>query len=238
MELRRYWLILMNRLPIVLGTFVVAFVVAAASVYLAPASVSTFDAQVSIADRPQPIEAASSFYSDDYYSYVASEYANDDLISILESDTFMQAVRARLQSATGGAPAGSIVAKKAHRVVQIDVSSSTTDGAIALAKTVAAILTDASAQSTYFSLFTNRTETVTVVDGPRLIPQAVGRSAPINLAVRALVGLVAGLGLAFLVEYLDDTLRPDDVESVLGWRVVGEIPGPGVPRLEKRAKLA
>jgi hypothetical protein len=38
-----------------------------------------------------------------------------------------------------------------------------------------------------------------------------------------------GIALAFLVEYLDDTLRANEIESLLGWPVVGEIPGRGLP---------
>jgi capsular exopolysaccharide synthesis family protein len=42
--------------------------------------------------------------------------------------------------------------------------------------------------------------------------------------IAALVGLVVALGLAYLLEYLDDSLRsPDDVEAVLGLPTLGAI---------------
>ncbi len=46
-----------------------------------------------------------------------------------------------------------------------------------------------------------------------------------NLLIGLLVGLIAGIGVAFLFEHLDDTFkRPGDVEERLGLSVVGLIP--------------
>jgi capsular polysaccharide biosynthesis protein len=206
-------------------------VAALASVYLLPQGTGSYATALSLAVRPQSNPVSTPlYYSEDYYSYVASEYANDDLIAILESDDFLQAIRARLATGAGGAPAGSIQAKKAHRIVQITISSATGDGGIEIGQAIASLLTGPDAQAKYFSLFTNRIENVAVVDGPRPIAQPAGRNALLNVAARALVGLVAGIGLAFLVEYLDDTIRPGDVEALLGWSVIADIPNRGSPR--------
>jgi hypothetical protein len=68
-----------------------------------------------------------------------------------------------------------------------------------------------------------------VVDGPRIVAQPAGRNALLNVLARSLVGLALGIALVFLVEYLDDTVRANEIESLLGWPVVGEIPGRGLP---------
>lgn len=231
MELRQYWQVMVDRYAVVLGTFVVALAAAIASVYVLPQGSGSYATALSLAVRPEPAVASTTlFYSEDYYSYVASEYANDDLIAILESDDFLQAVRAKLTNEPGGAPVGSIQAKKAHRVVEITISSATGDGGLALGRAMATMLTGPAAQSAYFALFTNRIEDVTVVDGPRLVAQPAGRNALLNVAARALVGLIAGVGLAFLVEYLDDTIRPSDIETLLGLPIVGDIPSRGLPQ--------
>jgi non-specific protein-tyrosine kinase len=48
--------------------------------------------------------------------------------------------------------------------------------------------------------------------------------AVVNTAVAALVGAMVGVGSAFLIEYLDDTVRtPDDVQSATGLSVLGAI---------------
>jgi len=53
----------------------------------------------------------------------------------------------------------------------------------------------------------------------------------LNLALGLLVGLMLGVGLAFLTEYLDDTLKtPDQVEQLLALPSLGVIPAIGKPR--------
>lgn len=234
MELRQYWCVVVDRFNVIAITFAVALVVAVISVFLLPQSTSAFGAAFSLAVRPQPIpETPPLNYSQDYYSYVASEYANDDLIAILQSDDFLKAVQARIQSKTGSGVDGAIDAKKAHRVITIATSSSTPDGALRLAQGIADVLTDQSAQSAYFALFTNRVETVSLIDGPRLVSQPVGRNALLNVAARSAVGLAMGIALAFLIEYLDDTIRVEDARDLFGVPVLGEIPGRALPRPRK-----
>ena len=228
MELRRYWQVVVDRALVVGVTFLVALVVAAASVYQIPQVMSPYQASLSVAVKPAPVQTSPPFYyPEDYYSYVASEYANDDLIAVLESAEFMQSLQTHLASTPGGAPGGSIKATKAHRVVNVTVSSPTAAGAIALSQATIDALTGPDAKSRYFTLFTDRSETVSVVQPPEIVSQPTGRSALLNLAARAVVGLIAGVGLAFLLEYLDDSVRADEVESLLGLPLLAEIPVPG-----------
>ena len=54
------------------------------------------------------------------------------------------------------------------------------------------------------------------------------------------LALAAGLALAFLLDYLDDTVRgPGDLRA-LGLAVLGEVPagGPGAPRWALRRRRA
>jgi len=233
-ELRQYWRVVVDRFAVIGVTFGVALVVAAITVFILPQGSSAYAAQLGLAIRPQPLpQSTNPAYSTDYYDYVASEYANDDLIAILQSDDFLKAVQDRLAKAPGGSVAGGIDAKKAHRVVTITTTSSSADGAVRLAQGVADLLTDPSAQSTYFGLFSNRSESVSITDAPRIVAQPAGRNAALNVAARALVGLALGVALAFLVEYLDDTIRPDEARELFGCPVLAEIPGRGVPRPPK-----
>jgi capsular polysaccharide biosynthesis protein len=232
-ELREYWRVVVDRFPVIAVTFAVAVVVAAISVFVLPQGSSAYAAELGLAIRPKPLPpTANPMYSQDYYDYIASEYANDDLIAILQSDDFLKEVQAALAKAPGGVVTGGIDAKKAHRVVTITTTSSTGDGALRLAQGVNSVLTDPSAQSRYFDLFTNRDLVVSVVDQPRLVAQPAGRNPLLNLVARSLVGLALGVTLAFLVEYLDDTVRPSDA-ALLGSPILAEIPGPGVPRSPK-----
>ncbi len=64
-----------------------------------------------------------------------------------------------------------------------------------------------------------------------VIDRAITPSSPIkpkvrlNVAIAAFLGLFVGIGLAFLLEYLDTTLKTkEEVEHVLGLPVLGQIP--------------
>ena len=47
----------------------------------------------------------------------------------------------------------------------------------------------------------------------------------LNLILAALVGVLGGMGLVFVLEHLDDSLkRPEDVESYIGLPVLASIP--------------
>ncbi|MCZ6768517.1 MAG: polysaccharide biosynthesis tyrosine autokinase, partial [Acidobacteria bacterium] len=64
------------------------------------------------------------------------------------------------------------------------------------------------------------------------VPREVYRPRKgLNLALGLMVGLMLGVGLAFLTEYLDDTLKtPDQVEELLALPSLGVIPAIGKPR--------
>jgi len=238
-ELRQYWRVLTDRAILVVIAFLVALGVAAASVYLIPQTSTPYQAALSVAVKPRlATDTATPYYSTDYYSYIASEYANDDLIAVVESDDFIQGLRARLPTGAGGAASGSVKGTKAHRVVEFTVTSTSAEGAMSLAQGIADTLTSPQTVSKFFDLFANEGQTVTVVQPPRIVSLPAGHNALLNLAARALVGLACGIGLAFLVDYLDDSVRSEDVAPLLGWPIVAEIPDRGLPAIPRGASAA
>jgi len=233
-QLRSYWDIIVSRIGIVIGTFLVALVVAAASVLFVPQIAAPYQASLVLAVKPQPEPGSDNYYRyDGYYAYVSSEYTVDDLINMIQTNDFLQSVRAQIQTKGGSAPSGSLDGKKAHRVVTITASSQTASGALALAQGVANVLTAPNAEQKYFSKFAPENVTVTTIDEPRIVAGPAGRSSVLNIAARALIGLGLGIGLAFLLEYLDDSIKPSDLDSLFSWPIVGEIPGQGLPTPRK-----
>lgn len=56
-------------------------------------------------------------------------------------------------------------------------------------------------------------------------PTPVSPNPPLNMAIAFVVGLMTAVGIAFLLEYLDNTIRTEqDVEKHLGIPVLGAIP--------------
>ena len=46
-----------------------------------------------------------------------------------------------------------------------------------------------------------------------------------NIAIAGVLGIMLGIGLVFLVEYLDNTIKtPEDIERYVGLPVLGIIP--------------
>lgn len=70
-----------------------------------------------------------------------------------------------------------------------------------------------------------RIDNVQVID-PAETPQKPVRPRPVmNIAIAGILGFMIGVGLAFLLEYLDDTLKtPEDIERHLKLPVIGAIP--------------
>ncbi|MCA0970947.1 capsular biosynthesis protein [Halobacillus litoralis] len=55
-------------------------------------------------------------------------------------------------------------------------------------------------------------------------PSPVSPNLPLNIAIALIVGLMAGVGLAFLLEYLDNSIKSEqDIEEVLGLPVMGVV---------------
>lgn len=69
-------------------------------------------------------------------------------------------------------------------------------------------------------------ETNLVVVSPAMLPNApVKPNKTMNMAVALVLGLMVSVGLAFLLNYLDNTVKnPKEAEEVLGLPVLGQIP--------------
>ncbi|MDF2013275.1 YveK family protein [Priestia megaterium] len=56
-------------------------------------------------------------------------------------------------------------------------------------------------------------------------PTPIKPNPLLNIAIAALVGLILGIGLAFVLEYIDNTIkREQDIEKLLGVPALGSIP--------------
>src|SRR5262249_3907246 len=78
-----------------------------------------------------------------------------------------------------------------------------------------------------------KSSNVRVVDAARVPTEPSAPNIPRNLAMALLVGLTAGVGLAFLMETLDNTVRtPEQVQIVAALPPLGIIPLSG--RVEGR----
>jgi len=68
-------------------------------------------------------------------------------------------------------------------------------------------------------------DNVQIID-PAKLPESPVKPRPLlNIAIAAMIGIMAGLGVVFLIEYLDNTIKtPEDVQTYLDLPVMGAIP--------------
>lgn len=228
MELRQYWSIVWDRRLVVLGVTLLALLAAVVSVVALPQPLPSYQATIQLAVTPTRFPELSYQVYSEYYAFLASEYLNDDLINVIEGNGFQDALKARYANRPGGTPSGSVKGKKAHRVVTFTISSDRGEDAMAMAQGIQELLADPGPNDPkYLEMFSAQQPRVVTIDPPRLIVQPGVRRGTFDVAVRTLLGLVVGIALAFLLHYLDDTIRDrDDLERSLGLPVVAEIPAP------------
>lgn len=78
-----------------------------------------------------------------------------------------------------------------------------------------------------------RSDNISVIDPARVPERPFKPDLPVNLALGLLLGLLLGVSAAFLLEYMDETLKtPADVEQKLHLPVLGV-----VPRVEHRTPM-
>ncbi|MFS0596025.1 Wzz/FepE/Etk N-terminal domain-containing protein [Peribacillus frigoritolerans] len=86
--------------------------------------------------------------------------------------------------------------------------------------------------NTVSSIFQNEIKDIMKVDNVSILAKAELKENPIpvkpnpllNIAIAVVVGLMAGIGLAFLLEYFDNTIKDeDDIERLLDLPLLGSI---------------
>lgn len=71
-------------------------------------------------------------------------------------------------------------------------------------------------------------ENVQVMDAARVPTSPIKPQKVLNLAIAFVLGIMVSIGLIFLLEYLDTTIKTEkDIENYLGLSVIGTIPSHG-----------
>ncbi len=232
MELRQYGKIVRRHLWVVILLPLVALI--AGLLFRSP-SVPLYQAtvRVTIGVVPSPNTPPT---GEDLYNYeLASEYFADDFSEVVKSGAFAQDVSNRLRpqgvEVEPGAIQGFTVAQKQHRILSIIITWPDQGGVKAIAQATIAALEEESHK--YFPQLGIAEAQLFVIDGPSIPGWAPVRLGPslqerLDLPIRLLLGLIAGLGLAFLLDYLDDAIREAKEMEALGIPVLGRIPAPSI----------
>jgi capsular polysaccharide biosynthesis protein len=217
MELRQYWRIVWRRWWLIATMLVIVSVVSLITYREpAPAFQATMRFSVGI-EGIEPVAAISGEGRSD--AWLASEYLADDLSEVLKGGEFAALISRQVDLAV---PAGRISASREHRIMSVSITWHDQEQVGKLAGAVVAAVEDGGAG--FFPQLGDIDASAVLIDGPHIGP--VGRSLKdkLDLPIRLLVAMAAGVALAFLWEYLDDTVRDRAEAEALGVDVLGEIP--------------
>jgi capsular polysaccharide biosynthesis protein len=227
MELREYWRIIRRRwwMPVALVGSVALLSALQLRIWQAQAVSYAASMRMLVGVLPAA-DADIAAYDPRYYGWLTSEYLVDDFTEVVRSELFARNVSARLADQTiivpPGAIQGSAATGKQHRIITLNFSWGDPAQIAAIANAAADELMENA--SYYFSQLGSDGAGVTLLDGPTV--SAVGPSlrSRLELPLRLLLALVIGLGLVFLLAYLDTTLRREEDVAALGLTLLGAIP--------------
>ncbi|WP_017379287.1 YveK family protein [Paenisporosarcina sp. TG-14] len=138
---------------------------------------------------------------------------------IIKSSAILDKVAEELDLPSAGALNGQITvnSEQNSQVVNITVQDQSPTLAVDIANTVASVF-----QEDIKPLM--NVDNVNILAAAQLPdnPSPVNPNPPLNMAIAAVVGLMLGVGIAFLLEYLDTSIKTEqDVEDSLGLPILG-----------------
>lgn len=227
MELREYWEIVRRRwwLPVALTALVAVLSALQLRPWVTPPPTYSASMRLLLGVLPAT-DAPLTAYDPRYYAWLTSEYLVDDFTEVVRSRLFADAVSARLADQAIALPPGviqgSAVAGKQHRIITLSFTWGDAAQLEAIANAAAAELVENA--PVYFQQLGTAGAGVTVIDGPAVGAVGPGLRDQLEWPLRVGLGLLVGLGLAFLFDYLDTSVRDRRMVEALGLRVIGEIP--------------
>lgn len=225
MELRAYGSVLKRHAKLIglitLATLVVSIVLA-----LRGPTAYTASMRLAISVVPDP-RVGDFFKYDSYYAVLSSEYLADDLSELLRSEAFAADVSAEMGQPVEPEQIVNLTrTKKTHRLLDVEIASSDPQRALAIAEAYERVLN--TKLSEYLAFLQANNGFVRIVNRPKVARTNTLPLTAAEVGLRTMAGLLGAVGIAFLLEYIDDRLRDRrQVESFLGTTVLAEIPSTG-----------
>lgn len=227
MELREYAQILIRRwwIPAVLVVLTGLFSAVQLRPWVTPPP--TYTASLRLLLGVDPIAQADvTTYDPRYYAWLTSEYLVDDFTQVVNSQLFASNVSQRLADQDIVLPAGVIRGAsntgQQHRIITLSLSWGDRAQIEAMANAAADELTENAAF--YFKQLGTEQAVVTLLDAPSIGQVGTSLRSQLELPLRLGLALILGIGLIFLLDYLDTSIRTRRDLDDLGLAVIGEIP--------------
>ncbi|MFC1976090.1 hypothetical protein ACFLXQ_06810 [Chloroflexota bacterium] len=226
MELKKYWHIIWQRIwiPVLL-----LIVVGGVSLLTQQTPPSTYSTTMRFTVGVKPQEVADQYSYDSYYAWLSSEYLADDMTAIVSSQAFAADVNQRLTEMgsaaqiSPGSIGGVTIAEKQHRILRLNMGWGNDTELVEIAQAVVTVMEQDSPK--YLTQLGTPGALIKVIDPPSSPARnSVSLTQRLDLPVRLLLALAAGLALIFLLDYLDDSVRSKAELEAMGISVLAEVP--------------
>lgn len=217
--LRRWWLVLLPVLVIVIFTVVTSFP------QVLPRS--RYQVVVRFGIGLPPEQNNNGYSYDRQYVWTASEYTNQALADALVTGKFAEAITKRTTAMGVPIPPqqyqGGLTRDYRGSILTVSVIGNTPEEATAMGQAVIDELTENS--GAYFQqLSKSSVSPVRALDAPNAVLVPPPPRTSLDLPVRVLLGLLVGAALAFLSHFIDPLLRDRRDVQRMNIPVIGEIP--------------
>lgn len=220
MELRLYWSIVIRRAWLVVALLAIVLV---SYLLLTPEPRTSYTAGMRFVVGIRPERQGDYYAYDRYYTWLTAEYLVDDLSEVVKSRSFAEDVAALAGVPVGAGPIqGATSAGKLHRILTVTISSPDDEELARIADAVVTILTTSADR--YFTQLSTDSAVISLIDAPTVSPVERSLRDRIDLPLRLLLALAAGVGLTFLLDYVDGSVRHRADLAGLAVPVLGEIP--------------
>jgi capsular polysaccharide biosynthesis protein len=226
MELREYWRII-RRYAWLIGLVLAVTLVATLALRLLHPAAPVYSATMRFTVGVVPEQGHGQFYTyDRYYTWLSSEYLIDDLSEVVRSAVFATAVSQELAAQGIAVPAGVISGStqpgKLHRILTITITGSDPQRLTAIAAATAKVLSQRNRE--FLAQLMSENATVYLIDPPAVGPVPPSLKQRLDLPLRLALALVAGVALAFVLDYVDDSVRGEEDLQALGLPLLAGLP--------------
>ncbi len=224
MELHQYWQVICRRWWIIVSLLLVVLLV---SILVRPTRAPVYVASMRFMMGLEPEAKTGDYYTyDKYYTWLTAEYLVDDVSELVRSGAFAQAVTRQLASmgitVPSGAIHGSTQAGTLHRILTVNVTWGNAEQLAQIANAVVAVLPGEIAK--HFAQAGTGGVYASLIDPPAIGGVGASIREKMDIPIRLVLALVAGLALAFVLDYLDDSVRSRRELENGGLEVLAEIP--------------
>jgi capsular polysaccharide biosynthesis protein len=220
MELVRYWRIVRRRWWLIVGLLVVVLIATLLTYDRSPPQQYVATVRFNVGLEPVPPADADYLYNP-LDVWLSSEYLMDDLASAVRGSEFARRVAARLDGQDLDF-AGALSAATEFRVLTVSVSGQDPDQLSDLTSAAIVVLVEEAPE--LVGPLGDARPVLRLIDPPVVVPVGRGLRDKLGVPIRLGLALLAGIAGAFLLDYVDPSVRePDELEQ-MGLVVLARIP--------------